>query len=162
MDTATNWNKSSYPDAKRPDMLGEGIEYQDFVCAELAKRHIVLQNLTSKKYQYEIGENLQGFEIKLDRRCTDTERLSIEIAEKSAAANRDYIPSGIYRNDNAWLYLQGNYEILFVFARNFLVNLHKSGRYEVAEMPTIRKFYLPFSDAKKYAALYLNFANQHK
>ena len=74
-----------YPNAKRPTVFAEGIEFQDFVCKFLAKHHIILQNLASKKYQLAIGENLQGFEIKLDQRCTETGRMSIEIAEKSRA-----------------------------------------------------------------------------
>lgn len=155
---ATNDNGSPYPDGKRPTLFSEGIQFQDFVCAQLARRHVILQNLASQRYQFEIGENLQGFEIKLDDRCTETRRLSIEIAEKTAAANLNFVPSGIYRNDNSWLYIQGNYEILFVFAKNLLKLLHQTGRYKDDELPTVRKFYIPFNDARKYAALCLDFS----
>lgn len=143
----------SYPDAKRPSTYREGVEFQDFVCKELAKRHVILQNLSSQKYQFSIGENLQGFEIKLDNRCTETGRLSIEVAEKTAAANATFVPSGIFRRDNSWLYIHGNYQLFFVFARNILQLLAGTKRYKFHDLPTIKKFYMPIEDAKKYAAL---------
>jgi len=148
----------TYPDAKRPTTFVEGVEFQDFVCKELAKRHVILQNMSSQKYQFTIGENLQGFEIKLDNRCTETERLSIEVAEKSAAGNAEFVPSGIFRRDNSWLYIHGNYQMFFVFARNILQLLARSNRYQFHELPTIRKFYIPIKDARKYAALTVDFS----
>ena len=108
------------------DSFGVGDYFQDYVCIELAKQNIILQNINSKKFQYEVGENLQGFEIKVDNRfngyCpTDkpaTNQLSIEIAEKTKAENPNYIPSGIYREDNSWLYIQGNQKCFYIFAKN--------------------------------------------
>jgi len=140
------------------DSFEIGNEFQDFVCMELAKQNIILQNINSKKFQFEVGENLQGFEIKYDSRCTGdsgstpTNRLSIEIAEKTKAANPVYISSGIYRNDNSWLYIQGNYMCFWIFSKNLLQKLHQSGRYEEHELPTVKKFYLPLLDADKYCA----------
>jgi hypothetical protein len=140
------------------DSFEVGNEFQDFVCMELAKQNIILQNINSKKFQFEVGENLQGFEIKYDSRCTGdngtvaTNRLSIEIAEKTRAENSDFIPSGIYRNDNSWLYIQGNYMNFWIFSKNLLQKLHNSGRYEESELPTVKKFYLPIADADKYCS----------
>jgi len=142
----------SYPDCKDKRSFETGMEFQDFVVQTLAQQSIILQNLVSKKFQYTVGENLQGFEIKYDSRCTDTGRLSIEIAEKSRADLPSYTKSGIYRDDNTWLYIQGNYQILFIFPKNYLQYLHKSGKYEEYTMPTIKKFYLSFNEATKYAA----------
>ena len=133
-----------------------GNSFQDFVCLELSKRNIVIQNINSKKFQFETGENLQGFEIKYDARCTGdnntiaTGRLSIEIAEKTKAENLNYVPSGIYRDDNSWLYIQGNYMQFWVFGKKILRLLHDTGRYKEHELPTVRKFYLPLKDADKY------------
>ncbi|MCU0811959.1 MAG: hypothetical protein MUE59_13170 [Thiobacillaceae bacterium] len=146
-----------YPDAKRPSVFADGIEFQDFICSDLAKRHVILQNLSSKRYQFDVGENLQGFEIKLDLRCTETLRLSIEIAEKSKASMPSFTPSGIYRNDNSWLYIQGNPDLYFVFQKSLLVMLHRTGRYQEHELPTIRKFYMPLDQAFKYAALAVDY-----
>jgi len=140
------------------DSLETGNKFQDFVCIELSKDHIILQNINSRKFQYETGENLQGFEIKYDARCTgdngtsQTGRLSIEIAEKTKAENINFVPSGIYRSDNSWLYIQGNYHQFWIFSKKILIMLHKSGRYNEDEMPTIKKYYLPISHADKYCA----------
>jgi hypothetical protein len=49
--------------------------------------------------------------------------------------------------------VQGNYKIVFIFAKNTLILLHQSGRYPDKEKPTIRKFHLPVADARKYAAV---------
>lgn len=146
------------------DSFEVGNEFQDFVCLQLAQQGIILQNINSKKYQYEVGENIQGFEIKYDGRCTgcngtlSTYRLSIEIAEKSSVDNLFFIPSGIYRNDNSWLYIQGNYDMFWIFSKNILQMLHKSidangnKRYEEHELATVKKYYLPLSDADRYCA----------
>lgn len=153
METRYNSNNSGHSDS-----FEVGNNFQDFVCIELAKENIILQNINSKKFQFETGENLQGFEIKFDARCTGdnatnaTGRLSIEIAEKTKAENSKFVPSGIYRSDNSWLYIQGNYHQFWIFSKKLLVMLHNSGRYEEAELPTVKKFYLPILDADKYCA----------
>ena len=140
------------------DSFEVGNEFQDFVCIELAKQSIILQNINSKKFQFNVGENLQGFEIKYDARCTGdrgtpaTGQLSIEIGEKTNAHNMNFVLSGIYRNDNSWLYIQGNYMNFWIFSKKILQGLHKSGRYKEHCLPTIQKFYLPIIDADKYCA----------
>lgn len=142
-----------YPDSKDKNSFQSGLEFQDFVCNELAKEGIILQNLASRRYQFEVGENLQGFEIKLDRLFLSTGRLSIEIAEKSRADMPNWTPSGIYRDDNTWLYIHGNYQRLYIFPKNLLRKLHNTRRYQEDEAHgTVRKFYLPIKDAAKYAA----------
>lgn len=158
MEIKYNSNNSGHIDSYE---IGE--KFQDFVCIELAKENIILQNINSKKFQYETGENLQGFEIKYDARCTGdggtvaTNRLSIEIAEKTAAQNKFYIDSGIYRDDNSWLYIHGNYMMFWIFNKKLLRMLHKTGRYKEGIMPTVKKFYLPIDDADKYCAKKLIF-----
>jgi hypothetical protein len=89
-----------YPDSKDQQSDENGREFQDFCCVELARVGIVVQLFSSRRYQFEQGESVQGVEIKLDRRCTETGRLSIEIAEKTRADQRNWIASGIYRQDN--------------------------------------------------------------
>jgi hypothetical protein len=148
-----------YPDAKSKTSFQDGLEFQDFVCAQLAKHAVVLQNLASKKYQIEIGENLQGFEIKYDDWCSKSGRVSIEIAEKSRNDPLlQWTPSGIYRNDNTWLYIQGNYSVLFIFAKRFLLNYFESKRPPVEEKRgTIQTFYIGNAVARKHAAKVLEF-----
>lgn len=143
-----------YPDAPRQGTYQIGLEFQDFVCRELAREHIILQNTCSKKWQIEVGENLQGFEIKFDARCSDTGRLSIEVAEKA----RDlplapWVPSGIMRGDNTWLYIQGNYQTLYIFAKNWLRRWYTEKSPETEEkFGTIRTFYLKTEVAEVMAA----------
>ncbi|NCU31615.1 MAG: hypothetical protein EOM23_01465 [Candidatus Moranbacteria bacterium] len=152
---ATNYPKEN---SGHTNSLEKGQNFEDFVCIELAKQNIILQNISSRKFQFETGENLQGFEIKYDARCTGdngtmpTNRLSIEIAEKTKAENQYFVRSGIYRGDNSWLYIQGNYKGFWIFAKKILTLLHESGRYKEAELPTVKKFYLPLADADKYCA----------
>lgn len=121
---------------------------------ELARDNIILQNLGSKLYQLKVGENLQGFEIKYDERCTDTGRLSIEVAEKSRNdSNLRWTPSGIFRDDNTWLYIQGNYNVIYVFAKNWLIRWHNLKKPKIdSKKGTIRTFYLPFRIADIMAA----------
>ena len=73
-------NIVKYPTAPRSDSFEIGLEFQDFVTRKLAATGLYIQNYGSKKYQYEYGENQQGFEIKYDELCTKTYRLSIEVA----------------------------------------------------------------------------------
>ena len=150
-----------YATAPRETTFKDGIEFQDFVCEQLAMQHIILQNFSSKRYQFDVGENLQGFEIKADMRCTDTGQLSIEIAEKSDSRMPTWTPSGIYRDDNSWLYIQGNYEVLFIFAKNWLLRYHKEKRpHEHESYGTVRKFYLDLDRARRYAIKVIDIALQ--
>jgi len=151
-------NTPAYPasNSGHHDSLEKGEEFQDFVCIELGKIGIIIQNMCSKKYQYSEGENRQGIEIKYDARCTGdnntipTNRLSIEIAEKTNASNSNYVPSGIYRNDNSWLYIQGNYNGFWIFSKRDLQQLHRDNNYPEMEQKTIKTFFIPIEDADNY------------
>jgi len=147
-------SEMNYPDCPDPDSLESGNSFQDMVADVLFnKLHIIIQYITSKNGQYKTGESMQGIEVKLDRRCTETRRLSIEIAEKTQASLPNWTPSGIYRNDNSWLYVQGNEKTIWIFSHTMLRLLHKSGKYapDKEAYGTIKKYYLPVSDADKYA-----------
>lgn len=146
---------SMYPDAK-PGTFEQGLEFQDFCRPLLLKYGIIAAYYTSKKYQIKEGESVFGVEIKLDNLCTKTKRMSIEIAEKSRAANYKFVPSGIMRPDNTWLYVQGNFEIVYVFSKKFLVNLYNSKKPDINTRPTIQTFYLSLVDADKYSLLTIN------
>lgn len=148
-----------YPNAKSKTSFQDGLEFQDFVCTKLAEHGIILQNLSSRKYQFEVGENLQGFEIKLDGLCSETKRLSIEVAEKTKAdPERPWTPSGICREDNSWLYIQGNRDVLFVFGKNWLQRYFSEKNPKIEEKRgTIRTFYLPFATARVGAVRVMEF-----
>lgn len=137
-----------YPHSPTPNSMEKGLAFQDFVCLKLAERHIVLQNIASKKYQIEVGENLQGFEIKLDNRCTETGRLSIEVEEKSSRYVLWWTASDIMRDDNSIMYIQGNYDCFWVFMKNWLRRYYEEKKPEVEEFNgTVRRFFLPIETA---------------
>ena len=124
-------------------MLKKGLEYQDFVIDKLIDSlGIVISNYSSKKYQYSIGENKQGIEIKFDDRYKETGNLYIEVAEKTNAKNENYIDSGIYRDDNSWLYVIGNYQKIFIFGKNILKLQYEKGNYKKVQTPTSKGFLL--------------------
>lgn len=130
----------------------EAMEYQDFVMEVLSERlGLVISNYSSKKYQYGRGENRQGIEIKLDNRISPQGNISIELFEKSIASNYLWVKSGILREDNTWLYVQGNYEYIFIFSKKRLQELYnKEYRDKVWDpKPTIRTFLIPFEKAKE-------------
>lgn len=160
MHTQTNYSKYPEINSGHTDSLMKGSEFQDFICIEMAKHHFIIQNINTKRFQYNIGENLQGIEIKLDMRFLETNQLSIEIAEKTKIENKEYMPSGIYRIDNSIHYIQGNYDCFYLFSKQFLQKLHKQGKYKEHELPTIKKFYLPIKDADKYCINKYDFKNK--
>lgn len=144
-------NAVLYPHSKNGNSFGDGLEFQDFVVEQFNKWGFYIQLHSSKLYQLTRGESVQRVEIKLDNRCTETGRLSIEVGERTAL-DRPWVSSGIYRNDNTSFYVQGNRERLYLFDRKVLIRVHQkmhAGRYEESprERPTVRKFYLPFSVA---------------
>ena len=133
------------------EKLEQGLEYQDFVSELLLKEiGLAVTTYASQVYQKRKGENLQGVEIKFDDKYKDTGNIYIETAEKSNPDNPNYVSSGIYRNDNTWLYVIGNYQKMFIYSKKFLVLLHKSKRYREVETPTSRGMLLDSETAEKY------------
>jgi len=133
-----------------------GSEFQDFVSEKLLKDGIVIQNFSSTKYQFARGENLQGIEIKIDNRFNGysgkpaTDRLSIEIAEKKSEDSSQFWPSGIFRNDNSWLYIVGNQKEFFMFSIKFLRSYFERYKPQVYDWRTIRRYFLPYKEAVKF------------
>jgi len=107
-----------HSDIYEPQLL-EACDYQDFVCVELGKRGIILQNMTGKKMQLNC-ENLLGLEIKLDRKLEETGNVYMECFEKSNPQNQEYVSSGLLRKDDCWLYGIGNYSEFHLFSKRTL------------------------------------------
>lgn len=154
--------ETNYPERNsgHGNSLVLGNEFQDY-CIDLFADSInfIIQQYTTKTYQYKCGESRQGVEIKLDNRHIDTSRLSIEIAEKSNGNNKEFVPGGIYSEPLSLFYIIGNYESVYLFSSKFLRQLHEVKGYEEAvhprEKPTIKKFYMPLLDAQKYCITHL-------
>ena len=142
-----------YPDGDRPTLFEEALKFQDFVTDLLLKElGLVVSAYSSRYYQYNFGESRQGIEIKLDMRMSDTGNISIEVAEKSRASIEHWTPSGIMRDDNTWLYIQGNYNTIYIFGKKFLRQLYEA-RYinSVRDAKsTLRAFLMPRTEADKY------------
>jgi len=124
--------------------LEKGLQFQDFITDVLIKElGISLSTYNSKKFQYLKGENKQGFEIKFDDKFKITKNIYIEIAEKSNPKNYEYVKSGIYRNDNTWLYLIGDYECIYIFSKKHLQLMHNMNKYKLVKTSTSQGFLVP-------------------
>lgn len=132
--------------------LKDALEYQDFVAEELWKIGLPLFNFSSKKYQIKHGENKLGVEIKLDKIYASTENLWIEMKEKSHPNNPVYVNAGIFRNDNSWIYLIGNYETIYIFTKKQLRDISTQYKAQENKTKTSIGFLLPKVEAEKYAA----------
>lgn len=139
------------------EMLEKGLTYQDFVVEQLYNIGLPIISYSSKKYQHMIGENKCGFEIKFDDRMKTTGNIYIEIAEKSNASNREYFPSGIYRNDNTWLYIIGNYEVVYLFSKKHLRMIYEDkNRLDIfrrVQTQTSQGFLVPMKYAEEKLAV---------
>jgi hypothetical protein len=138
--------------------IENGKVYQDFVvdaCWNLLGLAVV--QYSSLLYQQTVGESKTGAEIKHDEQFARTANLWIEIEEKARPRPGPYVPSGIYRSDNTWLYIIGNYDHVFIFQKTLLQMLHRSGKWRLIEnnTKTSRGFLLTESDANKWAAAVL-------
>jgi hypothetical protein len=132
-------------------MLEKGLEFQDFVTDILLKEiGICLSSYSSIKYQNIKGENKQGFEIKFDDKYKETGNLYIEIAEKSNANNFNFVSSGIFRNDNTWLYLIGDYTEIFIFSKQHLKLMYNSHKLKEVATATSKGFLIDKLTADKF------------
>ncbi len=95
------------------------------------------------------GENLQGIEVKFDRKFRETGNLFIETSERSTPESQ-WHPSGILKEDNSWAYAIGDYEKLYVFAIKQLRILYKKGLYKEVSTPTSEGFLLPLMTAENW------------
>lgn len=134
----------------------EGLEYQDFVIQRLCQGGIVLSAYSSRSFQNSNGETVQGVEIKLDKRFKETGNLYFEVSEKSSPDKPNYTPSGIFREDNTWLYLIGDREQAYMFTINMLRQLYSQRSYwqrygiEEKQTPTSTGFILPVENIKPW------------
>ena len=133
-----------------------GLEYQDWLCDFLLKHYgIFLGQYSSRKYQQKKGETQAGYEIKHDMQMETTRNVFIEISEKSNDNIKNWTPSGIYREDNCWIYVIGNYKEILIFSKSQLQkvveseNLLKSHgmKYKEIKMGTSKGYTLPIQKA---------------
>lgn len=142
--------------------IAKGNRYADFVMPLVSPYGLTFWLSHSPLFQVNVGENTQGVEVKNDNRCTDTKRLSIEVAEKSNKDKEAWTASGILSPDNAWCYIQGNYEMIFVFSKKWLLRYYREKRPEVTvyidpiNNGACKRFFLPFAIAEPAAMFVLD------
>lgn len=133
------------------EMLQKGLEYQDFITDVLINElGIALSSYGSPRYQYSKGENKQGFEIKFDDKYKTTTNLYIEVAEKTNKLNENFISSGIFRNDNTWLWITGNYHEVYIFSKKHLKLMFNSKKFKNVCTETSKGFLIDKEHAEKY------------
>ncbi len=137
------------------DMLEEGINFQDHVKRILFEEYCLSLDFTGQEGQYNIGETLQGFEVKYDMKFKDTGNLWIEVCEKTDPNNEVWVDSGIKRNDNTWIYVIGDYDTLYVFSKKDLLKEMDNHRIIENSMKTSRGYLLKKEEAEKTALLIL-------
>lgn len=147
--SAIDDSRAAYANGYYAKQLEVGLVFQDVVARELYQRGIVVVTYASRRFQIQHGENMLGAEIKHDDKFRGTGNLYIETAEKSHPDRPDYVPSGIHRNDNSWLFVIGDEGTIYIFSTKYLRWLEK--RYQHRETPTSRGFLMPLSEAEKYS-----------
>lgn len=136
--------KNGYYDKK----LEEGLQFQDIVTRELYLRGIVVVGYSSRRFQNEQGENMLGAEIKRDDKFRESGNIYLEVAEKSHPDNPQYIPSGIMRKDNSWLFVIGDEKTVWIFPTEYLRRIKH--RYKQVTTATSIGHLMPLADADKY------------
>jgi len=132
------------------EKLEQGLIFQDVVTKELYQRGIVLVGYASRCFQNSEGENMLGAEIKRDGNFRKTGNLYIETAEKSHPNNPRYIPSGIMRNDNSWLFVIGDELTVYIFSTKYLRMLIANRDWEKKVKATSIATLMPLDQAEKY------------
>lgn len=140
--------RQQYNNGYYQEKLEEGLRFQDVVTKELYLRGIVVVGYSSRYFQNNEGENMLGAEIKRDGRFRETGNLYIETSEKSHPDNFAFVPSGIYRPDNSWLFVIGDEQTVYIFSTKYLTMLEQ--RYHKVEKPTSKGFLMPIDEAEKY------------
>lgn len=137
-----------YKNGYYKEKLEQGLVFQDVVTKALYQRGVVIVGYSSRRFQNEEGENMLGAEIKRDGNFRKTGNLYLEVAEKSNPENENYIPSGIMRKDNSWLFVIGDEETVWIFPINYLRML--KGRYKETKTPTSIGILMPIAEADRY------------
>jgi hypothetical protein len=143
------------------EKLQQGLYYQDFVIEQLYKIGLPLISYSSKEFQNRIGENKAGIEIKNDQKFRQTNNFYIEVSEKSNANNLQYVKSGIYRNDNTWLYLIGDFKSIYIFSKKQLILLYEKKIFRKVETPTSIGYLLPLKNSEKYCIKKIGVINEN-
>ena len=102
--------------------LERGREYEDYVSERLWGLGLAVMTYGSYKYQ-EKGESLNGVEIKHEGVFRRTGRLYIECRQQKSTG---WELSGVFKRDNTWLWVIGDYDGFYLFTKIDLQMMHGS------------------------------------
>jgi hypothetical protein len=136
------------------EKLEEGLRFQDYVTDVLYDHGIVLVTYVSKE-RGRNGENKLGAEVKRDGKFRATGNLYLEIQEKRRPTETGIYPSGIFRQDNSWLYVIGDESTFWVLSKKLLCEFARQRpcRWKSTETPTSRGLLMPLADADRWCAV---------
>ena len=132
------------------EKLAKAEIYQDVVMVELYKRGIVLNAFTSYHFQVKSGENMMGVEIKRDNLWRKSGNFYIETAEKHNV-NGNFVPSGIMRQDNTWLYVIGDERTFYVLPKKALVEM--ASICKTVETPSSQGYLMTKAMVERYSLM---------
>lgn len=114
------------PDPPRAyhEELARGQDFERYVAEHLRQFGLDVGLYTTEQEQIDIGESRMGLEIKFDDYLARTKNLYFETHEKRRASNPQYVPSGVFRVDNAILYGIGNYHEFYIFGKRTLQRVY--------------------------------------
>jgi len=152
------------------DSMEVGHMFQDFIIEQfIIKYGIAISIYSSKHYQFKKGESRQGFEVKYDARstgdsthvkCTPTNNVAIELYEKTNAFNKEWVKSGILREDNTMFYIIGNYHKAWWIEKRILQEVYKTNKYPVLETKdTLKSLLIPIEMMDNFSIDVLIFNN---
>ena len=101
--------------------LEKGREFEDYVSECLWGLGLAVMTYGSMRYQRK-GESLNGIEIKYEGKFRETKRLYIECRQEK----KDWEVSGIFKRDNTWLWVMGDYKGFYIFTKVDLQMMHGS------------------------------------
>ena len=132
------------------EKLEEGLIFQDVVTRELYQRGIIIVGYSSRRFQNTEGENMIGAEIKRDGNFRKTGNIYLETAEKSHPSNANYVKSGIFRDDNSWLFVIGDERSVYVFSTKYLKLLVAQKKWHEVRKSTSIGTLMPTGQAERY------------
>ncbi len=141
-------SRKAYANGYYFEKLEEGLQFQDVVAQALLQHGIVVIGYASRRFQNSHGENMLGAEIKRDGKFRETGNLYIEVAEKAHPDRDEYVPSGIRRADNSWLYVIGDEGTIWIFSTKYLRAIRD--RFREVQIPTSIGYLMPTEDADIY------------
>lgn len=144
------WNdrkKNSYYQEK----LQLGFNFENYICQFFKNNYSFnIETYKTKEGQYNLGESIQGIEIKNDTLISKTGNIYIELQEKKDSSQNIWINSGILKNDNTLFYLIGTEEKFYIFLKTDLLKLYQKGEYfKKIEIATSRGILLKVKEVEK-------------